>query len=198
MEKIMSKLVIIVPVSRPEFVPIIEAYHFFMLDSINHRYVNNWIDINIIFDVGMPPSGANIRQKYLEEYRGEDVYLHWLDDDNLVSPESLEFVYDEISKPFNPQVFMLGQIWWANGPKRLNATPENCKPCQCDIAQLFVHASLLDGINWGDRYENDGDFIQELYTKHPDKFSFYNDVNVWYNALRPNQGLYEGQIKLIA
>lgn len=193
----MSKLVIIVPVSRPEFVPIISTYHRAVHTDIQTDF--RWsTPLTMEFDKGLPPSGSNVRQKYLEKYRGQDVYLHWLDDDNLISYDALEHVMCRIHKSDTPEIFMLGQIWWANGPKRLNATPENCKPCQCDVAQLFVHASLLDGINWGDRYENDGDFIQELYTKHPDKFSFYNDVNVWYNALRPNQGLYEGQIKLIA
>ena len=110
----------------------------------------------------------------------------------------MQFIYLSIIEQFKPRVFMFGQIWWAYGPKRLNATPDNCTPCQCDIAQLFVHASLLDGINWGSRYENDGDLIKELYQKHPDKFNFHNGVDAWYNALRPNQGLYEGQIKLIA
>ena len=193
----MSKLVIIVPVSRPEFVPIIEEYHLNKWYALCNIY-GLFIDIEIRHDKGLPPSGSNVRQKYLENYRNQDVYLHWLDDDNLISPDALRLIYNEIIKPFKPRVIMFGQIWWANGTKRLNATAENCKPCQCDIAQLFVHASLLDGINWGDRYENDGDFIKELYQKHPGKFSFYNDVNVWYNALRPNQGLYEGQIKLIA
>lgn len=193
----MSKLVIIVPVSRPEFVPIIKEYHWSRWAKICNE-TKLHIKLIILFGEGLPPSGSNVRQEGLDMYRGQDVYLHWLDDDNLISPEALELIHSRIWRADTPEIFMLGQIWWANGPKRLNATPENCKPCQCDIAQLFIHASLLDGINWGDRYENDGDFIKELYQKHPDKFSFYNDVNVWYNALRPNQGLYEGQIKLIA
>ena len=193
----MSKLVIIVPVSRPEFVPIIEAYHRSKWDSICNE-TKQPIELIIEFGKGLPPSGSNVRQEYLEKYRGEWVYIHWLDDDNLISPDVLDFIHGRILRADTPEIFMVGQIWWANGPKRLNAAPKNCKPCQCDVAQLFVHASLLDGINWGSRYENDGDLIQELYQKHPDKFNFYNDVDAWYNALRPNQGLFNGEIKLIA
>lgn len=194
----MSKLVIIVPISRPEFVPIIDAYHAALWDS--NRRDQKWggMYLEIFTGKGLPPSGANVRQKGLEKYRGQDVYLHWLDDDNLISETAFKFIQERIYKSAAPEIFMVGQIWWANGPKRLNAAPENCKPCQCDIAQLFVHASLLDSINWGNRYENDGDLIQELYQKHPDKFNFYNDVDAWYNALRPNQGLFNGEIKLIA
>jgi hypothetical protein len=193
----MSKLVIIVPVSRPEFVPIIQAYHENTWQRICNK-TKQLIELVIEFGIGLPPSGANIRQEYLEKYRGKSVYLHWLDDDNLISPDVLEFIHSRIFKADTPEIFMFGQIWWANGIKRLNATPENCKPCQCDIAQLFVHASLLDGINWGNRYENDGDLIKELYQKHSDKFNFHNNIDAWYKALRPNQGLYNGQIKLIA
>jgi hypothetical protein len=192
----MSKLVIIVPVSRPEFVPIIKQYHFSSWYSLCESD-GQFVELVIERDKGLPPSGSNVRQKYLEQYRGQDVYLHWLDDDNLISPQAMQFIYLSILEQFNPRVFMFGQIWWANGPKRLIAAPYNCIPCQCDIAQLFVHASLLDGINWGDRYENDGDLIKELYQKHRDKFNFHNNVDAWYNALRPNQGLYNGQIKLI-
>jgi hypothetical protein len=193
----MSKLVIIVPVSRPEFVPIIEAYHHNLWQRICNE-TKQHIELVIESSYGLPPSGANVRQDYLEKYRGKNVYLHWLDDDNLISPDVLEFIHRRIFKADTPEIFMFGQIWWANGPKRLKATPDNCIPCQCDIAQLFVHASLLDGINWGNRYENDGDLIKELYQKHSDKFNFHNNIDVWYNALRPNKGLYNGQIKLIA
>jgi hypothetical protein len=193
----MSKLIIIVPVSRPEFVPIIEAYHHNLWQRICNE-TKQHIELVIESGYGLPPSGANVRQDYLEKYRGKSVYLHWLDDDNLISPDVLEFIHSRIFKADTPEIFMFGQIWWANGIKRLNAAPYNCIPCQCDIAQLFVHASLLDGINWGNRYENDGDLIKELYQKHPDKFNFHNNIDAWYNALRPNQGLYNGQIKLIA
>jgi hypothetical protein len=97
-----------------------------------------------------------------------------------------------------PKIYMFDQIWHANGIKRLNATPENCLPARCDIAQLFVHGSFLKDMVWSADYENDGQFIKKLHEKYEKDFIFVNDVNVWYNALRPNSTLYNGQIITIA
>jgi hypothetical protein len=51
---------------------------------------------------------------------------------------------------------------------------------------------------WSADYENDGQFIKKLHEKYPNDFVFVNDVNVWYNALRPHSQLYNGQIITIA
>jgi hypothetical protein len=51
---------------------------------------------------------------------------------------------------------------------------------------------------WSADYENDGQFIKKLHEKYEKDFIFVNDVNVWYNALRPNSTLYNGQIITIA
>jgi hypothetical protein len=61
-----------------------------------------------------------------------------------------------------------------------------------------VHGSFLKDMVWSADYENDGQFIQELYRRYPNDFVFINDVNVWYNALKPNSTLYNGQIITIA
>lgn len=45
-------------------------------------------------------------------------------------------------------------------------------------------------------YDKKNNYIEE---QHVLGYIIYIDgVDAWYNALRPNQGLYEGQIKLIA
>jgi hypothetical protein len=51
---------------------------------------------------------------------------------------------------------------------------------------------------WSSAYENDGQFIGELFKRYPNDFIFVNDVNVWYNALKPHSTLYNGQIIEIA
>ena len=93
---------------------------------------------------------------------------------------------------------MFDQIWHANGIKRLNAKPENCVPFRSDLAQIFVHGSFLKDIIWTNDYHNDGIFIETLYKRYPNDFEFINDVNVWYNALKPHSTLYNGQIITIA
>lgn len=184
-------LKIIVPVHIPEFVPIQKAWFEYIKSA---KYCKH-LDIDVFMEPGDAPSGRNVRQKYTDI--GCLDYIHFLDNDNLISIYVLQKIYS-IYSPIAPKIFMFDQIWWANGPKRLIAKPENCVPCKCDIAQLFVHGKFLKDMVWTDRYENDGDFIQQLYKRYPDDFVFINDVNVWYNALKPGHGLYEGEIKLIA
>ena len=177
------ELKIVVPVHIPEFVPIIKNW------STAPKY---------LFMDGEAPSGRNVRQHFTDLFADTDNYVHYLDNDNLVPHDVLNVIGKEIIFTKRRKIFMFSQIWWANGPKRLEAKPENCVPCKCDIAQLFVHGSFLKDMVWTDRYENDGDFIAELYRRYPNDFVFINDVDVWYNALKPNHGLYNGKVIQIA
>lgn len=187
-------LKIVVPVHIPEFVPIQKKW------LMNLRNGYNDIDIEAHFDKGEPPSGRNVRQRFTDFYANKDLYVHFLDNDNLIPDyviDNLAFLDDNVWYG-EPKIIVHSQIWWANGPKRLEAKPENCVPCKCDIAQLFVHGSFLKDMVWTSRYENDGDFIAELYRRYPNDFVFINDVDVWYNALKPNFGLYNNSISQIA
>lgn len=185
------ELKIIVPVHIPEFVPIQKEW--FDMMSYDRRYRAVWTEL--YHKQGEPPSGRNVRQWGTDEFAGKDVYAHWLDCDNLIPPQVIQRLYDF---QFEEKILIFSQRWWTNGPKRLNAKPENCVPCKCDIAQLFVHGKFLKDMVWTSRYENDGDFISELYKRYPNDFVFINDVDVWYNSLKPNHGLYNGQIIEIA
>lgn len=186
------KLKVIVPTHIWEFKPIIEQWNF-MLSEVHS---NNFIKIETFFEQGDPPSGRNVRQKYTDLLANVDCYVHFLDCDNLISPQAINSLY-WISTTL-PKIIMFGQKWHTNGIKRLNASPDNCVPCRCDLAQLFLHSSFLKGLVWTDRYENDGDAIQWLHQKHADKFTFINEVDVWYNALKPHSTLYNGHIITIA
>ena len=182
------ELKIVVPTHIWEFQPIQRSW-FAMISQITN------MDIEVIHEQGEAPSGRNVRQKYTEHFAGQDVYVHFLDIDNLVSTEvigELNYLVEE------PSIFMFDQIWHTNGIKRLNAKAENCLPARCDIAQLFVHGLFLTDMVWSGDYENDGQFISELHKRYPNDFVFVNDVNVWYNALRPHSQLYNGQIITIA
>lgn len=170
---------IVCPYHIPEFIPIIKEWH----------------KTDVIFEKGEAPSGRNVRQKYTDEFAGQDVWVHFLDCDNLIPKLVVECFECYTHKP---SIIMFGQVWWAHGPKRLNAKPENCVPTKCDIAQLFVHGSFLTDMTWSSDYENDGQFIEELYKRYPNDFVFLNGTNVWYNSLKPNTSLYNGQIIEIA
>jgi NADH:ubiquinone oxidoreductase subunit len=187
------ELKIIVPTNIWEFEPIQKQW-FGAFEDMNNP---DGIDIQVIHEQGEAPSGRNVRQKYTDLYAGEDVYLHLLDNDNLIPFGVLSWLH-ELIETNPPKIFMFGQIWDSQGIKRLNAKPENCIPCKCDLAQVFVHGSFLKDITWTNDYHNDGLFIETLYKRYPNDFVFINDVNVWYNALRPNSTLYNGQIITIA
>ena len=183
------ELKIIVPTHIWEFEPI-QKYWF---ETFNDFGLRN----EIIHEQGEAPSGRNVRQKYTDLLQGFDCYVHFLDIDNLI-PYDVMQTFEEETRFEKPKIYMFDQIWHTNGIKRLNAKPENCVPSRCDIAQLFVHGSFLKDMVWSADYENDGQFIAELYRRYPNDFVFINDVNVWYNALKPNSTLYNGQIITIA
>ena len=188
------ELKIVVPTHIWEFKEIIEDWCFSYSSDWNSDF---FLNCETIFEQGEAPSGRNVRQKYTEHFSGQNVYVHFLDIDNLISPKAL-FWLEQYLQFIEPKIIMFGQIWHTNGIKRLNAKAENCLPARCDIAQLFVHGSFLKDMVWSADYENDGQFIAELHRRYPNDFVFVNDVNVWYNALRPHSQLYNGQIITIA
>jgi len=195
------ELKIIIPTNIPEFIPIQKSWHQNMQESFNGS-----VFVEVIHEQGEAPSGRNVRQKYTDLLAGQDVYCHYLDNDNLISEDAFSWLnyslkkltWDALNYRHRPKIVMFGQIWDAQGIKRLNAAAENCLPARCDIAQLFVHGSFLKDMVWSADYENDGQFIAELHKRYPNDFIFVNDVNVWYNCLRPNSTLYNGQIITIA
>jgi hypothetical protein len=182
------KLKIVVPTHIWEFEPIQKEW-------LESDFYNPASSIEVIHEQGEAPSGRNVRQKYTEIFSGQDVYVHFLDIDNLIPKE---VIADLLYLAEEPKIYMFDQIWHTNGIKRLNAKAENCLPARCDIAQLFVHGSFLKNMVWSADYENDGQFIAELHRRYPNDFVFVNDVDVWYNALRPHSQLYNGQIITIA
>jgi hypothetical protein len=178
---------------------IVVPTHIWEFEPIQTEWFCDWsnkIGIKIIHEQGEAPSGRNVRQKYTDKFAGENCYVHFLDNDNLIPYDIMDYLIYET--PNEPKIIMFGQIWHTNGIKRLNAAPENCVPARCDIAQLFVHGSFLKNMVWSGDYENDGQFIAELHKRYSNDFIFVNDVNVWYNALKPNSTLYNGQIITIA
>lgn len=179
---------------------IVVPTHIWEFEPIQKEWFYCWAEfgglISIEHEQGEPPSGRNVRQKYTDLYASLNCYVHFLDNDNLIPFEVLQRLEPFLNK--SPKIIMFSQIWHANGIKRLNAKPENCVPCKCDIAQLFVHGSFLKDMTWTNDYHNDGLFIEELYKRYPNDFVFINDVNVYYNALKPNSTLYNGQIIEIA
>jgi len=181
------ELKIICPTNIPEFRLIIKRWLELHLT----------IPYELVFEQGEPPSGQAVRQKYTDLWSKDECYIYYHDHDSLISPEVCDYLNRNLDF-IEPKIYMFGQIWFANGIKRLNANAENCKPIKCDISQLVVYSKFVNGLKWTNDYHNDGIFISQLFDLHSNSFVFENNINAYYNALIPNKGLYNGQIITIA
>lgn len=178
---------IICPTAIPEFVPIIQGWTDSHLTT----------PFELVFEKGDPPSGQKVRQKYTDLWAGEDAYVYYHDHDSLISTDVCNWLNTHLLS-VKPSIIMFGEVWWANGPKRLTSKAENCFPIRCDISQLFVHAKFINGLAWTNDYHNDGLAIKYLFDQHENEFIFVDEINAWYNALKPNTSLFNGQIIHIA
>jgi hypothetical protein len=185
------ELKIVVPTKNGEYSEIIKNYFDLINDDL---YIGDKIDV--IIEIGLPPSGWDVRQKYTELLQNKDCWVTFMDDDTLIPREVINDIFAD-NYP-NKSIVCYGQKWWSGGIKRLNARHDNMHPCKCDIGQFFYHASYLKGMNWTKDYINDGIFYEEMYKRHANDFIFRNDLNTWYNALSVGKGLYNGQIITIA
>jgi hypothetical protein len=187
------ELKIIVPTKNGEYSEIIKQW-FSLLKGDFDLYTN--LDIEVIIEKGLPPSGWDVRQKYTDLLQNEDCWVTFMDDDTLIPREVISDLFSE-EYP-HESIICYGQRWWSGGPKRLNASPENMHPCRCDVGQFFFHASFLKDMTWTEDYINDGIFYEEMFKRHSKHFIFRNDINTYYNALSVGKGLYNGQIIEIA
>jgi hypothetical protein len=193
MELKIVKLQIVIPTKDFAFESVIKTWFNLYNYSIERTPKSG---VYLKMEKGLPPSGWDVRQKYTDLLQNENCLVTFMDDDTLIPEEVLNYLL--VDGKMKENIFIFGQRWWSNGPKRLNAKPENMQPCKVDIGQMFLHSSFLKGMQWSKAYENDGIFISQLYEKYPESFVFINNIDTWYNALQIGKGLYNGQIITIA
>jgi len=175
-ENPMNYLIVVTPVSRFHNIPIMQ----FNIDRLKFA-IKDTIFIWAT-DVG-GPWGNDIREKYTQEFPG--FWIMYLDDDNYISEDAIEFIKALFIKPVEPRAYIFNQIHGTKGGLRCEAKPDNMVRGKVDAAQILVHGHLCRDIHWNlEEHDADGMFIEELYKSCPEKFVFVPEVTVWYNALR--------------
>lgn len=110
---------------------------------------------------------------------GDDYWLYFLDDDNLLHPgfwaKAIELIRD------HPEAGMfIFQQERAPG-----IFPEiNLARCYVDMAQAVFRRSFIGDERFAMHYEADGDFIMRLHDREPGRVKVDQTVLCYYNRLR--------------
>jgi hypothetical protein len=65
----------------------------------------------------------------------------------------------------------------------LSATPGNVLPYHIDGGQVVLHTSIIGRHRWSDNRTGDAELIQLLYSKHPEKFVFIDELLTYHDRL---------------
>jgi hypothetical protein len=181
------KITIITPCSRPENLKK-------LFESINFEFVSEWIicyDFNVLNPSSLSPrfdhpqiseyyvandhsvSGNYQRNYGLSKIKNENVYLYFLDDDNIIHPD----LYKIPLKACNFYSFNQlrnDKIFEGNVPK----------PQKIDSAMVLIYYPLVKGIKWElEHYHSDGLYIYECYKKCINRWIYINKTLCYYNKL---------------
>lgn len=196
---------LVTPCSRPEFLMTI-------YDSIKNQTYNNfanitwWIMLDTkrvtsIKEVNLPKSANFSIEVILDSYPssvaghgqrnavlnklGTHDWFYSIDDDNILHPNFLETVNNEIKASSDIKAVVVNQVL-KNGSTRLLAAPQNTKVCSIDTAQYIVRTDLVGDTRFVEtEYCADGIFIETLHKKDAESFRYVNQPFCYYNYLRP-------------
>lgn len=196
------KLNIVTPCSRPKNLQL-------LLDSIRIANNLNLFEIKwyIVFDAETIPESQNLNPqdypsglkiqlncyKNSESISGNgqrnfaleqitDGFVYFLDDDNLMHPDLLTTIWNQIQLR-GEEIGIVGNQLFSEEIIR-SAARHLVKPGSIDIAQLCIHKNLIGNKKWPLAfYDADGKFISNIYTLHYQKFVFVEKVIAYYNKL---------------
>lgn len=107
----------------------------------------------------------------------------FLDDDTTMHPDAISVISPHCIA--DPEINVVVSQQYANGAIRCDARPENVSIARIDSGQVFLARSAIGDTRWElMRYEADGCFIAEIYSRHGGKFVFLPQAVSIYNALR--------------
>jgi glycosyltransferase involved in cell wall biosynthesis len=187
-----KKITLITPSIRPENL-------LKIMDSIRFEYINKWI---IVYDgskivenpklfindkieehiyKGDGISGNPQRNYALDLLKDTDTYLYYLDDDNIIHPELynlLDNIEDDKMYTFDQQrpdnIFPFKTLLKGNDVTLFNI----------DTAMILIDYNLCKDIRWvADKYNADGLYITECYTKNKDKWIYIDKLMAYYNPV---------------
>jgi hypothetical protein len=106
----------------------------------------------------------------------QDEYVYFLDDDNLISEDIINFTIDN---KLDKDVYLFSQL--RNG-NTIIADKDAVKVGVIDTAQVLFKRKCLNDYKFENVYDADGRFIMYLYEKY--EFNFCQDVFSFYNKLK--------------
>lgn len=184
----MIELNIITPCFRTENLKIIkETIRFDLInkwyiiyDTSRTPFVKRYNDPQIIeLEVNHRCCGAPQRNLGLDTITSGSVYM--LDDDNVMHHN-----FWNLLEKFEPnKIYTFDQLRCRSEGKLTDFKGGRYKKCQIDSAQFVVPKELIDKQRWVIAGCGDGIFIEELYSRHPDKFIYVPEVGCWWNKLNP-------------
>jgi hypothetical protein len=122
--------------------------------------------------------GAAARNVFLDEV-GEDCWIYFLDDDNLLYPGFWKKItYLIYNFP------AIGMFIVAQERGRGNFPAVNISRCYVDMAQAVFRGSFIGNERFAMHYEADGDLIVRLHDKEPSRVHVDRTVLCYYNRLR--------------
>ena len=186
-----TKMTIITPSIRPQNLLKIR-------ESINFDHVHQWIIVydgskiqehpNIFTSENNPKiqeyihtskgiSGNPQRNYALDKIEHPDTYVYYLDDDNIIHPD----FYRIFSILETGKIYTFGQ---KNNDPSKDLRGNRIQYAQIDTAMVLIDYNICKDIRWIlDKYEADGLYIIECYTKNKDKHIFVDNTLSYYNKL---------------
>ena len=162
-------------------------------NSINFDYIDEWIivyDGNKITDnpnifknegndkikeyvyKGDGISGNPQRNYALSKITNPNTLLHYIDDDNIVHPN----IYNLLNIIDNNKIYTFNQVNRIKG--------NNINVGHIDSAMVIIPFNLCSDIKWVlDKYEADGYYITECYTRNTNKHIYIDNDLCYYNAI---------------
>ena len=191
-----ASLVVITPCCRPELLRYVH-------DSVRFSLVTRWI---IVFDADQVPR-ENLPVALLDDpqitlvatqandskygnaqrhlglqiartlYAGDDPFIYFLDDDNIVHPA----FYDV----FHRFMWRRGVFYTFNQRRAgLTCYGKSCVRAMMDTAMICLPLSFCPDWNPSSVYAEDYHFIQSVMRKYADRHVYVNQVAAYYNALQ--------------
>lgn len=115
-----------------------------------------------------------------------DGWIYHLDDDNILHEDFTSEVISYLTEEGKKVIVFSQKVSYkdfSNLDIRI-ASPLNMFVSKVDLAQWLIHSDIhQQGNLYGSGYTADGEFIENLYKKMPDKFIFLNKVISYYNYL---------------
>lgn len=109
----------------------------------------------------------------------EDGFIYFLDDDNIMHPDFFKDIYPELCDEHNVYTFNCQRY------KKSVQYGNNPRVHFIDTSMYVVHTKVIKDTRWlVNRYNADGEFIEEVIFKNNDKkFNYINKVGAFWNRL---------------